>query len=185
PLQIAPVRLGPVRFNSRRFSNSPAQRVRCNSHPFVNHLQGVSGVAKLDLSTKKVARHTVIVIEKLDVIVVVHPAPFPMRNLESSNWKRFQRWPVQLLEQLPPTPRTLSELPRVQLLQQSFDRLIEFTDAGEDPFTQRSQYPALDYLHSDLDLCFVFWFSDPRRYYCDPIVRSHLLVSRVQVRLVT
>jgi hypothetical protein len=70
---------------------------------------------------------------------------------------------VQRLEGGLPAAFELLERPRIELVEQLPDGLVQFIDAEEFPVAQARQDPALYDLHPYLDLGFVFRFPRPRR----------------------
>src|SRR5262252_5411609 len=99
--------------------------------------------------------------------------------------QRLERRPVELFEQLPtrdaePTDRPLL----IEPLEQLADRRVQLRKAVEPVIAQTTDEPALDNQHASFDLCLVAWSAWPGRQHGGAVVRCHLGIGSVDLRLV-
>jgi hypothetical protein len=123
----------------------------------------------------------------LDIDMVVDAdtahAPFGEDVRLGRQW--LERRPVELFEQLPtrdaePTDRPLL----VEPLEQLADRRVQLGEAVEPTIAQPTDEPALDDQHASFDLGFVTRPSRPGRQHGGAVMRRHLSVRSVDLRLV-
>ena len=121
----------------------------------------------------------------LDVVIDTDPAQPPFGESIGLAGQSLEVRPVEFLEQraagdAEPPHRPLL----VKLVEQLADRSVEFGQAVEAAMAQPAQQPALDDQHRRLDFRFVARAARPGRQDRGLIMRRHLGVGAVDLRLV-
>ena len=121
----------------------------------------------------------------IDVVVDADTAHAPFGEDIRLGRQGLERRPVELFEQLPardaePTDRPLL----VEPLEQLADRRVQLGEAVEPPIAQPTDEPALDDQHASFDLGLVARPSWPGRQHGGAVMRRHLGIGSVDLRLV-
>lgn len=150
----------------------------------VEALHGGRGQAYVELASNQGVGDAVVVAVDFAVVVDVDSGLFPLGEHVALGRKGTQRRAVGLLEQRTPRARELAERAGVEPFKEPGDGGVEFAEGEERAVAKRSQDPALNDLHADLDLGLVARLSHPRWQHRDPVVLGQVVVGRIRVRLV-
>src|SRR3954463_7415781 len=99
--------------------------------------------ARLDLFAQQPERHRIEVLLDLDVVVEVHPAALPGGIFIRCRWQLPQCRPVELLVKGPSDGTPAAHRTKVEIINQSADRLVQLGQREEPPVAQLRQNPAL------------------------------------------
>src|SRR6266567_6520446 len=99
--------------------------------------------------------------------------------------KRCESRLLQAVKQTSPRSVTFAKRTLVQSHQQLADRLVEFRQAKELPVSQRRYDPAFDDLYPAFGLRLVPRLVRPRRHNSHPVMHRELLISGIQIRIIT
>jgi hypothetical protein len=142
------------------------------------------GVAHLDLLVDELVGDGVEAVIHLDVVVDVDPAALPLGQLVGGGGQGHKRRTVQPFPQLVSAHPELLQWPRVQLLQQLPDRLVQLAQLEERAVAQPGHDPSLGYEHRRLHLGFVLGLAGAGRDHDRGVVLGQLLVGAVEAGFV-
>ena len=172
------VRLGHVLDYRRRSGWLIRADMRRHAYSPMKDLHRLRRQARFHLLVNQRVRHTV------EVPLDVDAGRLPLPELVACGRQRLQRRPVQLREQGGTVALELVEASLVEPREQLGDRLVGFVRREELAFAQRRDYPSLDNLNSHFHLGFVLRPVRARRNNRRAVVRSHLAVCGIEIRLV-
>ena len=152
PLQMLLMRLGAMLVDCRLPIGFPTAHMRGHSLAAVEDLHRAVGQANFDSLADELVGNRVIVALDLNVVVDVDASRLPVGKLIRLQRQGPQSRPVERFEQTGAGARALAEGALVEPLEKFGDGLVELGKAGETVVAERRQDPALDELHSGLDL---------------------------------
>ena len=112
----------------------------------------MTGDACIHFLANHAARHAVIVVVDLDVVINVHATLLERRDLIPTGRQRAQRCPVQPFEPFSAVAFELPERALVQIGDELADRPVQFSKAEEAVIAQPGENPSFDDLYADFDL---------------------------------
>lgn len=145
---------------------------------------GGFGGANVDLFVDQGMGDAVVVLLELDVVVDVDTRLLPDGEFVGQLREGLEGGLVQHLEELAAGATEVFHEPRVELIEQFADSLIQVCQAKEGAVAQTGKDPALDYLDAHFCLGFVFGLANARRDDGCAIVLGQVLVGGIQVWLI-
>ncbi len=110
--------------------------------------------ARLDARVHELIRHAVPVVRDVDVIVDVDATRLPCRQLVPMGRQRAKRWPIELLEERPPTDAHDLHRLGVDRVEARANRDIQVREREEGLMAEHRQDPPLRDLHAHFDFGF-------------------------------
>src|SRR5205823_1173915 len=148
-------------------------------------LHGAAGEPHLDLAAREAVGNAVEMPLDIDMVIDADTAHAPFGEHIRLGRQRLERRPVELFEQLPardaePADRSLL----VEPLEQIADLRIQLGEAVEPAIAQTTDQPAFDDQHAGFDFWLIAWPAWPGRQHGGAVVRCHLGIGSVDLRLV-
>lgn len=185
PLQMRLMRLWHVLVLGRMPTWQTAPDVGGDAAIPVEDLDGRGCHAHVDELAHQCMRDRVPVLVHLCVVVDVDSRLLPLGVDEALRRQRLQRELVRLCKELGARLSAVGpHRPRVQLIEEDRDALIQRIQREEDFVTHSSEDPPLYDLDGDLDLGLVFRALRPRGQHRRPVVAGHLLVRSLDLGIV-
>ena len=150
----------------------------------MNRLDSVSCDARRQALFDQVIGDAVVVAVHLDVLVNTHGCLLPFRELVPSFRQRLKHRPFQPLQHLLAATRQLLEGLRIHPAQQTKDGLVGLRYGEEGEVAQPGQDPPPGDQHPAFHLHLVLRPARACRDHSKPVVRGHLLVGPIDVRIV-
>ena len=184
PFGVRPMRVRHVRHLRRKPAPAGEARMHGDAVPLQEDFDGQLRHPGLDARVDQLIRHAVEVVIDLDVIVDIHSAGLPGRQLVPGARQRPQRGPIDLLEERAPTDPEALHRPRVDRVDARGDRGIEIGEREEGLMPEGGQDPPLGDLDTHFDLRLVGRRRDPSGDHHGAIVLREFGVGPVDLRFV-
>ena len=185
PVGVTPMARRHVLGDCRVLAVAAGAQMRGDPLALDEDLDGSAGEPHLDLVAREAVGHAVEMALDLDVVIDADPAHAPFGKHIGLDRQGLELRPVELFEELPagdaePADRALL----VEPLQQLADRRIQLGQAVEAAMAQAAEQPPLDDQHATFDLSLVARPARPGRQDRGAVMRRHLGVGSVDLRLV-
>src|SRR3954453_17160977 len=185
PLGVTPVCTRHVLWDSGVPVPHGRERMAGNARAAIEDLDGRVGDARLDDFTDEARGDGVEVACNLDVVIGGDTGALPLGITIRFSWQRFERRPLDRLQEFAPALAELTHDLRVEIGDALVDRDIEIGEREEAPVAQSCQHEALDNLHGHFHLGLVARLADPRRQDREAVMGGKVLVGAVDAGLVT
>ena len=132
------------------------------------------GQSRLDALVDELIGDAVVVVRDLDVVIDVHAAVRPHRELVGRRRQGPERGAIELLEELAPGDAELLHRARIERRQELADRRVQLGEVEEAAVAERREDPSLGQEHTRLRLRLIPWAATPRGHDRDPVVAGEL-----------